>query len=296
MQFDRGQLAALAAILRLGSFEAAAGALGITQSAVSQRLKALEEQVGAVLVRRESPARGTEAGRRLAAHAEAVGLLEAQALRDLGAADDGRGPARLKVAVNADSLATWFLSALAPVEDMLFDIVVDDEAHSAGWLRRGEVVAAVTDRAAPVQGCDVLPLGALRYVATASPAYMARWFAEGVTPETVARAPMLRFDGKDDLQAEWIAAHLGKGIAEPPSHTLPSAQGFVEATRRGIGWGMNPAPMVAWLLRRKRLVPLLPEATLDKALYWQSSRMLAPVLAPLTAAVRKAARETLIQT
>lgn len=294
MQFDRGQLAALAAILRLGSFEAAAGSLGITQSAVSQRLKALEEQLGTVLVLRESPARGTEAGRRLAAHAEAVGLMEAQAARDLGATGDDAAPARLRIAVNADSLSTWFLSALEAVDGVRFDIVIDDQAHSDRWLRRGEVVAAVTDRASPVQGCDVVPLGALRYVATASPEFKARWFAQGVTPEALARAPMLRFDHKDDLQAAWIAAHVGADIPDPASHSLPSSQGFVEAARRGIGWGMNPLPLVARMLRRGRLVPLKENATLDTPLYWQSSRMLAPVLAPLTAAVKRSAKEVLV--
>lgn len=296
MQFDSRHLSALSAILRLGSFEAAAGALNITQSAVSQRLKALEEQVGTVLVLRESPCVGTDAGRRLSAHAEAVALLEEQASRDLGqeGASKGSPHARLRVAVNADSLATWFLGALAGLDDTLFDLVVDDESHSAEWLRKGEVLAAVTQSSRPVQGCDVIPLGSLRYLATASPGFMQKWFPEGVTPKALKSAPMLHFSEKDGLQHEWLTARFGRGII-PPSHGMPSSQAFVEAARRGIGWGMNPAPLVSRLVRRGILVPLLEEdAGFDKPLYWQVSRMMRPVLEPLTNAVKARAAEMLI--
>ena len=296
MQFDSRHLAALSAILRLGSFESAAGALGITQSAVSQRLKALEEQVGTVLVLREAPCRGTDAGRRLASHAETVALLEARTSQDLGrGAGEGSSPARLRIAVNADSLATWLLGGLSRVEDTLYDLVVDDESHSNDWLRRGEVLAAVSEQARPVQGCDVHELGALRYIATASPGFVERWFADGVTAKSLARAPMLQFDAKDGLQAEWLTTHFGSAIT-PPSHAMPSAQAFVEAARRGMGWGLNPEPLVRRLVRRGLLVPLGDEnATLDKPLFWQVSRMMAPVMAPVTEAVKARASQVLQQ-
>ena len=296
MQFDSRQLAALSAILRLGSFESAAGALGITQSAVSQRLKALEEQVGTVLVLRESPCKGTDAGRRLAAHGEAVALLEAQTSQELGrGADAGAAPARLRIAVNADSLATWLLGALSRVDGALYDLVVDDEAHSGEWLRRGEVLAAVSEQSRPVQGCDVHPLGALRYIATASPGFVEKYFADGLDAKSLARAPMLQFDAKDGLQAEWLAAHFGAGI-HPPSHGMPSSQAFVEAARRGLGWGLNPEPLVRRMIRRGILVPLSQEiGAHDKPLYWQVSRMMAPVMAPVTEAVKARARNVLRQ-
>lgn len=296
MQFDSRHLAALSAILRLGSFEAAAGALSVTQSAISQRLKALEEQVGTVLVLRETPCVGTDAGRRLAAHAEAVALLEEQASRDLGQeASDANQTARLRIAVNADSLATWFLGALDKIDDTLFDLVVDDESHSAEWLRKGEVLAAVTQTPRPIQGCDVIELGTLRYIATANPSFVKKWFPDGVTSQGMKTAPMLRFSAKDELQNDWLGARFGRGIT-PPSHTMPSAQAFVEAARRGIGWGMNPQPLVNRLVRRGILVPLVETgATYDKPLYWQVSRMMRPVLEPLTKAVRARANDVLIQ-
>lgn len=291
MQFDAAHLAALAAVLRHGAFEAAAADLGVTPSAVSQRIKALEERVGAVLVNRASPCSGTPAGLRLAKHAEDVGLLEAQLSRDL-ALDAAPRPARLRLAVNADSLATWFVPAMA-VPDMLFDLVIDDEEHSADWLRRGAVSAAVCALGAPVAGCDAYPLGALRYVATASPAFMARWFPDGVTAEALARAPCLTFNAKDRLQRRWIEQATGARVA-PPSHFLPSSTAFVAAAEAGLGWGMNPVPLAEEALRTGQLVPLIHDQVMDVPLTWQISRAMTRALQPVTTAVRRAAKDALM--
>ena len=289
--FDPRQLEALAAILRTGSFEAAAAALSVTPSAVSQRLRALEETVGAVLVVRAQPARATEAGARLARHADEVGRLAREVAGDLGLA--GQGPARLRVAVNADSLATWFLPALAEVPDTFFEIVVDDQDHSADLLRRGEVAAAVTAGPAQVQGCDAVRLGALRYVAICAQAFRDRWFGEGLSAAALERAPALVFDEKDALQHRWAEAVTGRRL-RLPDHRLPSASGFVEAARLGLGWAMAPLPLVAQDLAAGRLVALGSGHPLDTPLVWQSSRIGRATLAPLTAAVRRAARAALV--
>lgn len=293
MQMDPSQLAALSAVLRLGSFEAAAQALSVTPSAVSQRIKALEERTGTALVRRGSPCTGTAAGRRIAKHAEDVGLLEAQLARELALAG-GSGPVRLRVAVNADSLASWFIDAMAAVEGVLFDLVVDDQDHSADWLRRGEVSAAVTASARPVTGFEAYPLGALDYAATASPAFMARWFAEGVSAQAAARAPCLIFNAKDNLQTQWLERNVAAGLS-PPAHYLPSTQAFIDAAAAGLGWGMNPLAMVQQDIRDGRLVPLIPQTTLPVPLTWQVARVMAPALADLTRAVQTSARRHLAQ-
>ncbi|MBE1283030.1 MAG: ArgP/LysG family DNA-binding transcriptional regulator [Rhodobacteraceae bacterium] len=293
MQFDPHHLSALSAVLRLGSFEAAAQSLSVTPSAISQRIKALEDKVGASLVQRGTPCTGTSMGVRLAKHAEDVGLLEAQLSRDLQL-DSGDEPTRLKIAVNADSLATWFVQAMAAVPDLLFDLVVDDQDHSAEWLKRGEVSAAVSAAEKPMTGCDMHALGALRYVATASPRFMSKWFADGVTPDALGRTPMLTYDGKDMLQRRWIETNVGPKIA-PPSHYMPSSQAFVEAARADIGWGMNPHLLVRGHIRNARLVPLIPHTPLDVPLSWQVSRIMAPALKPVTDAVIKVARKHLVQ-
>ena len=293
MLFDPHHLAALAAVLRTGSFEQAAAALSVTPSAISQRIKALEERVGTALILRASPCTGTPAGLRLSKHAEDVALLEAQVGRELSLAPrDAAG--RLRLAVNADSLATWFIPALAEVPDVLFELVIDDQDHSADWLRRGDVSAAVTATGKAVSGCDVHPLGALRYVACASPDYMARWFPDGPTAEALSQAPCLTFNAKDALQRTWIEAATGQKV-NAPVHYLPSAHGFLDAIRCGLGWGMLPETMAKGPLRNGRVVALNAALPLDVTLDWQVSRILATALAPVTTAIRAAARTGLQQ-
>ncbi|GAA0759948.1 LysR family transcriptional regulator ArgP [Ideonella azotifigens] len=272
---DYALLDALAAVVREGSFERAARVLNVTPSAVSQRVRLLEQRLGQVLVVREQPTRATEAGHALCRHAEQVALLErglAEAMPAL-LPGDAAPTARvtLPVAVNADSLATWFVdaaAALASSQPVLFDISLEDQDHTAERLRSGEVVAAVTALAAPVPGCRSVPLGSLRYRATASPAYVARFFAEGVNPQSLAAAPCLIFSRRDRLQDSWM--QLAFGASPPvPTHWLPSTQAFVDASVAGLGWGMNPEPLVAGLLARSELVELLPGRSLDVPLYWQ---------------------------
>jgi LysR family transcriptional regulator (chromosome initiation inhibitor) len=288
---DPAQTAALTAILRLGSFEAAARALGVTQSAVSQRIRALEEHLGTALVIRGQPALATDAGARVARHAEDVALMEA-ALR----ADMGLGAAErpvIRVAINADSLATWAIPALARVDGVLFDVVIDDQDHSEALLRTGAVMAAVTSRHRPLQGCDAYPLGRLRFVATAAPDFTARWFAGGVTAAALAAAPALRFNRKDRLQADWAALAAGRPV-DLPTHQIASSHDFVRAALLGLGWCLNPEPLVQDDLAAGRLVALRPDLPLDVGLTWQVARATAGPLQPLTRAVRTTARGVLL--
>jgi LysR family transcriptional regulator (chromosome initiation inhibitor) len=293
MKFDPHHLAALSAVLRLGSFDAAAGELSVTPSAISQRIKALENRVGAALVRRGSPCTGTALGARLVRHAEDVALLELQLGREL-APDPSADPAHVRIAVNADSLATWFVAALAGMDNILFDLVIDDQDHSIDWLRRGDVNVAITAQEKPVAGCDAWSLGALRYLPTASPAFMSRWFADGVSAEALAEARCLTFNAKDMLQRRWIETTIGKRLC-PPAHSIPSTHAFIDAARLGLGWGMNPERLLAPYLSDGSLRPLVADAPLDVPLTLQVSRIMAPALAPLIRAIRAAGEDGLVR-
>ncbi|QPM91897.1 LysR family transcriptional regulator ArgP [Pseudooceanicola algae] len=297
MPLDPAQLATLAAILRRGSFDRAAAELGVTQSAVSQRLRALEEQVGMVLVQRGPPATGTQAGARLAQHAEQLALLESRALHQIGQVERPGG--QVSVAVNADSLATWFPEALARAQDsapgLQFNLRVDDEGHSADWLREGRVMAAITATATPLRGCDAIFLGRMRYLATASPGFVARYFPVGLTPEAMARAPVLLFDAKDRLQDRWVDAHVAPtDLPPPPRHVMPSSEAFQQGARHGLAWGLNPELSVRADLASGALVELRPDTPVDVALYWQVSRLMRPGLAPLTDSLRQVALARLL--
>ncbi|MEO1732842.1 MAG: LysR family transcriptional regulator ArgP [Pseudomonadota bacterium] len=293
MKFDPAQLSAVAAILRLGSFELAAAELGVTPSAISQRIKALEEKLGTNLIIRGTPCSGTPMGTRLAKHAEDIGLLEAQLKRELSLESDG-GVARIRIAINADSLATWIMSALASVDDLLFDVVIDDQDHSAEWLRNGSVSAAVTAGGNAISGCDRFELGNLPYVATASPRFISKWFPHGVTADALAVAPCLAFNAKDMLQHNWIEQETGVRLT-PPTHFIPSTHGFVDAVRNGLGWALNPERLVRGPIRNNRLQRIGHTPEYQVPLDWQVSRIMGTALEPLTAAIRNAAAETLVQ-
>lgn len=281
---DYPHLAALTAVHRRGSFDLAAAGLGLTPSAVSQRIKALEERMGTTLIRRGQPSRATEAGLRLIRHHDEVALLERTLAADLGRAADR---ATIRIAVTADSLATWVIPALAQVPDTLWDLVIDDQNHSQDWLRKGEVAAAITSHPGPLQGCDTVPLGRLRYRATASPEFAARWL------HALSEAPALTYDDKDRLQSDWLFARTGRRAAFP-THRMATTHAFVDACVAGLGWGMNPEPLVAAHLANGTLVELIPDTPLDTPLHWQVARLTAPALAPVTAAIRAAAARVLI--
>ncbi|MGB0496798.1 MAG: LysR family transcriptional regulator ArgP [Rubricella sp.] len=288
---DYQALRALAAVLRTGSFEGAAASLHVTPSAISQRIRGLEERLGEAVAVRAQPVRGTDIGLRLARHYEEVQLLESALGEELAPSAPERPT--LRIAANADSLITWFVEAMAGAGEVLFDIVIDDQDHSIEWLRRGEVSAAVTAHAAPAQGCDAIPIGSIRYRATASPDFMRRWFPNGVTADALTTAPALVYDRKDRLQARWAARATG---SEPVlrAHWLPSTQAFVLAARAGLGWGLNPEALVAEDLASGRLVELVPDLPIETPLYWQSARRLGVAMAPVTRAVRAAASTSLI--
>lgn len=290
--FDPAQLAALAAIHRLGSFDAAAEALHVTPSAISQRIKALEEVTGTLLLIRGQPCRATASGLRLIRLFDDITLLTRQLQAELPGGG-GQAPTKLRIAVNADSLATWVIPALAATKGLLYDLVIDDQEVSQDWLKRGEVVAAITAHPGPLQGCDTLPLGSLRYRATASPGFIAQWFAAGVNSDTLRNAPSMIYSAEDQLQHLWAKSLTGEEI-QLPHHHLGSSHAFLDAALQGLAWGMNPELLAAPALADGRLQELIPDHPLDVALHWQFTRLAAPTLAPLTQAIRKASAQSLI--
>lgn len=287
MILDYPAARAVSLVIQTGSFDGAAKALNVTPSAISQRVKALEERLGTILIERGTPCVATDTGALLCRHVEHVGLLEKSLAAKLPVTVDPAGPKQrvtLNVATNADSLGTWFIDAVAAFgreTGDLLNIGIDDEEHTADWLRRGRVLAAVTALAKPVTGCQVRALGRLAYVATASPDYVARHFPGGVTADAIADAPGLVFDQKDRLQQLWIRQTFGRAVAYP-SHWLPSTQSFVAATLAGMGWGLNPIGLVRDHLAAGRLVELVPGAMLERPLFWQVNRLAADQLSSLT--------------
>lgn len=274
---DYALLDALAAVVRHGSFDRAASALNVTPSVVSQRVKLLEERMGSVLVKRGQPCVATASGALLCRHTERVRLLEAELTGHVPALSAALGDAwpTLRVAVNDDSVGTWFIDAVAAFcveREMLLDLVIDDQDHTAQRIRDGSVQGAVTTQAEPVQGCRSTRLGRMRYLAVCSPDFMARYFAEGVSRESLRRAPCIEFNPKDQLQKRFVR-RITRAEVDPPLHWIPHVAGFLRSCLNGLGWGMCPERMVAEHLARGELVEMAAGRHLDVDLYWQSWRL-----------------------
>jgi LysR family transcriptional regulator, chromosome initiation inhibitor len=275
----------LAAVIEQGSFDAAAALLHITPSAVSQRIKALEQRVGQVLVVREKPCTATAAGIPLLRLAAQTALLEAEALAEMGGGDAAMP--RIALAVNADSMSTWFTAVFAQLGDVLFDIRIEDQDHSARLLREGAVMGAVTTERTPVSGCRVQPLGVMRYVPVASATYIERYMADGFTARAAAAAPSLAWNRDDALQDMLVRKLFRRDIARPV-HFVPTAEGFGAAVRGGIGWGMYPEQLAAPSVTHGSFVRIA-DVHLDVPLYWQCWKLDTPMVKKITDAVCSAA-------
>lgn len=279
----------VAAVVEHGTFDAAARALHVTPSAVSQRVKALEETVGQRLLVRSTPVRATPAGETVLRYARRLALLDQDAAAELGL--DGPHRPRLAVAVNADSLATWFLDAVAELtsaHDVDVELHREDQTLTDRMLEDGSVTAAITSRATPIPGCRSVPLGALTYRAMAAPSWVERWAPGGVDAATLAVAPRVDFDRTDTLQEEWLRT-WDVDTTQGPRHLVPSSHDFARAVARGLGWGLVPRAHAA-------LHPGLVDLggpTARTPLSWQHARASSALLDALTEAVVRTARTAL---
>jgi LysR family transcriptional regulator (chromosome initiation inhibitor) len=299
---DARQLEALAAVVEHGSFGAAAQALSLTLAAVSLRIKALEDTLGQRLLVRGKQVRATPAGQSLLAHVKQVRMMEADLLGGLQgtSARQAQRWQSLSVAVNADSVASWFLPGVAPLllkHHLLLEILIDDQDHTHDALKSGDVIGCVSTLAEPMRGCVAEPLGTMRYCCVATPAVVKRCqtLSGAVSPHKMLAQPAVIFNRKDALQDEFLAQHFGLQQPHYPRHFAPAVEAFETAIELGLGWGMVPEQHLAQRAAlqadpAQTLQELLPGATVDVALYWQHWAREAPSAQRLTEAVKTAAR------
>lgn len=285
MTLDAHQLVAFAAVVELGSFDAAAAKLHVTPSAISQRIKALEHGVGQVLVKREKPCTATAAGVPLLRLAAQTALLESEALGEMGG-----GPAectRIAIAVNADSMSTWFTAVFGLLPQVLFDVRIEDQDHSARLLREGAVMGAVTTERTPVSGCRTRPIGVMRYVPVASPGFVEQHLPDGFTAAAAPSAPSLAWNRADALQ-DMLLHKVFRRAVRQPVHYVPTAEGFRAAALAGLGWAMYPEQAASTTLADGSFVRI-SDAHLDVPLFWQCWKLDSPTIDAVTDAVRSAA-------
>lgn len=288
------QLEAFLAVIEEGSFDRAAKRLCITPSALSQRIKGLEDRLGAVLVKRSVPSVATQAGEKLLRRAQSMRLLEAETLTDFRPGE-GDETARLTILVNNDSLATWLPEALADFaaetkgERVSLELLTDDQDHALESLRNGTAIAVVTSEAHPVSGARATPLGAMRYIAVTSPALAASLGSVGFET-SLQSAPVIFYDRKDTLQDRFLASFgIGPEAFTGLVHYAPSPMAMIDLAARGLGWCMAPESLAQPWIDRGQVVALAPEHAIDVPLYWQSSAIRSALLTRLGAVIRKTA-------
>ncbi|MBM9605315.1 LysR family transcriptional regulator ArgP [Desulfopila inferna] len=267
---DYKLIEALALVAQDGGFDKAANALHITQSAVSQRVKLLEEQMGQILLARTTPPRPTSAGRNLLKHYLQVKRLEDDLCGEMNEHVDKEYKS-IPLALNADSLATWFLDAIQSfvlAEGILLDIRVDDQEQTHRMLKNGEVVGCISTRENPLQGCRTDYLGRMNYHMLATSQFAKKWFPNGLTIAEAYRAPAIIFNRKDELHHKLFKLVLGEVPENLPVNYIPSAEKFVDVIARGIGYGMLPFQQSEPFIRTGRLVDLAPDYVVPVKLYW----------------------------
>ncbi len=300
--FDPDALECLAAIIEEGGFERAAQRLSITQSAVSQRLRALEAQVGTVLIVRSRPLKPTQAGQLMLKHAKMMRLLRADLEKDLkelapSSTGGGREEERISVAINADSIATWALPALSPLAQggLPIEIIADDQEFTHEWLREGQVLGCVTSLGQALRGCKMEPLGTMDYVAVAAADFAARNCPKGVNAHNFHKLPFIAFNRKDHLQHSFVEQAFGLPRVMLKQLFVPSSEGQIRAVRAGWGVSVVPELGVRDLLASGELVHVTPRHRLGVALYWHCWNLSSDVLDALSSALRGAAAQNLRQ-
>lgn len=308
---EYANLKALAVVVSEGGFDRAAKVLHITQSAVSQRIRQLEEKVGQSLLIRSNPVVATPTGKRLLRHYSQVQLLESELRAEMDA-DDPNHPTTVRIAVNADSLATWFLPALAGMfsrHAWLLELIVDDESYTHHLLKNGEAVGCVTTTEVPMAGCSSEFLGTMEYLCVATPEFAARYFGEqrdsqslsdtqlfnGISQAQLAKAPAVVFSTKDKLHEKFLAQYFNMTPGQWWQHTIPSSESFLEAINLSLGYGLVGHLQAKPLIDRGILIELTPERRMRVPLFWQHWNIKAKQTTLVYRALAATAQHNLLQ-
>lgn len=266
---DYKLIEALAMVVQEGGFEKAAKALFLTQSAVSQRVRLLEERTGQVLLSRATPPQPSSAGLQLIKHYRQVKLLEENLSEEL--THEEESSTSLAVGINADSLSMWFLDAVGPLlkgGNLLLELRVDDQEQTHKFLRKGEVVGCISTEAKAMQGCRIEPLGSMSYRLLGSPDFVQHWFQDGFSLKNCTKAPAVIFNRKDNLHHLFLRQVFGRLPEQIPSHYVPSPEPFLEMITSGSSYGMVPDLQSLPFLQDGSLIELVPDEPAIVDLYW----------------------------
>jgi LysR family transcriptional regulator (chromosome initiation inhibitor) len=285
---DYRLIEALSAVAEEKSFQQAARRLSITQSAVSQRIRALERAVGQPLLVRAHPPRLTELGRTFYRHYVQVRSLEStlQGVR-------GDALPQLRIAIDRDSLANWFADVATEFlakTDALLQLIPAHEDATFRYLADGSACACVTSRAAALTGATSHSLGTAVYVCVATPGIREAMIGRNrrVSRAGLRRIPIITYDPADHLHTQLLKS-LGFG-SETSMHVIPNHHVFLAMLFAGRGYALLPLQEARPHIERGALVELRPGRRVGVPLYWQTWELQTPPLVRLTEMTIRRAR------
>ena len=296
MKIDARQVSALVAVIEEQSFDRAAMRLNLTQSAVSQRIKQLENLLGHALLVRTNPPQPTAMGTKLLTYYQQVSILESELLQQLGWLEDGEQQYKLAIGVNADSLSTWFFDAVQEFvekHDLLLDLKVDDQDQTYHMLKNGDVVGCISTLDSAMPGCHIELLGDMTYYCVCSPDFEKRFFEKGANKQAFLKAPAVQFNHKDLLQADYLQRYWGIQPFEYLYHQVPASEPYLDYMVRGMAWGMAPPIQCQQLLDSGELVELTPDKVISVKLYWHVWNLKSSLVRELTQVLRIKAKKLL---
>lgn len=291
---DYKLLKALDAVVMEQSFDRAAQRLFITQSAVSQRIKLLEKHFGEPLLIRSTPPQASHLGRLLLGHYQRVLQLEMELNQQLDL--QSNQAQTLPLAVNADSLASWLITALSPLlqsKNIQLNLFVQDESTTWERMRSGEALACLSSKAKAISGSDSHFLGYMEYICVASPDFIARFFKQGVNRQTLQHAPAMSFDQYDDMHLAFLREHFDLEMGQYPCHTIRSSEAFVDLTLASGAYSFNSHFSVEAHLKSGLLVDILPDHKVRVPLYWHCWQLGGELMQELSEQVISYARQVL---
>jgi LysR family transcriptional regulator, chromosome initiation inhibitor len=295
---DRSQLEAFAAVIEHQSFERAAKALSVTRGAISQRIKLLEGMLSTILIIREQPISPTKAGEAVLRHVKTLRLLEHETYLSVAQKIDVQSRAQVAIAVNADSLATWFEAFSHQLLKQLsveLEILVEDQEHTWQILNRGDAIGCVSTESKSSQGFNAIQLGSMEYRCVSTPEFAQQHFKEGMTLQNAISSPAILFNRKDNLHDIFLEKLFGMKIGKYVRHYFPSPAALLNAKLEGSGYGLVPMAIAKPFLECGRLIDLAPSNSVLITLYWHHWQIESELGKKITELLVQTARESLIQ-
>lgn len=287
IMLDYKLLHALSVVVNEQSFDKAASVLSITQSAVSQRIKLLEQTIGQPVLVRAQPLATTVIGKKLLAHYQQVKLLEQDILPDISVSDK-QNIITANIAINADSLATWLGNAISDVchqFNVALNLQIADENRTLNYLRDGEVFGAISTQSTALPGCTLDKLGDMQYILVASKSFIERYFSDGINKESLLRAPAVAYDQKDNMHINYIEQVFGLQSGTYPCHTVRSSEAFVDFAKQGLAYCLIPKLQIEAALASGELINIMPDKPIVRSLYWHRWILLKGVFKALSKAI-----------